>query len=65
MLDLVGVDVHSKLDLLLDGRMTQTTAGADGLVTKKLDMSQVSQGTYFFKLTNGKEATIKKLIIRK
>ncbi len=37
----------------------------NGMVTKKIDLNQVSQGTYFFELTNGKETTVKKMIIQK
>ena len=37
----------------------------NGLVTKRIEISKLSQGAYFFELTNGKETTIKKLIIQK
>jgi hypothetical protein len=37
----------------------------NGRITKKIEIGNVSQGTYFFELTNGKETAIKKVVIQK
>ena len=37
----------------------------NGTISKKIEINQVSQGTYFFEMTNGKETTVKKMIIQK
>jgi hypothetical protein len=37
----------------------------NGLDNRKMDLSQLAQGTYLFEITNGSETLVKKLVIRK
>jgi hypothetical protein len=36
-----------------------------GFVTKKMDLGGLSDGTYLIRISNGKESTLRKLVIRK
>jgi hypothetical protein len=36
-----------------------------GFVSKKMDLGTLPDGTYLFRISNGKESTLRKLVIKK
>lgn len=54
VMNVSGVSVYSLNDL-----------DVSGFVTKKMDLGTIPDGTYLVRISNGKEATLRKLVIKK